>query len=274
MKDINLPENSHLYRMALIGKQTKLLITDFYTIKLHLLDLDGNILKSFNPNDALKCPLGVCVSDNQNEEKIFIGDMIHKKIFVFNSNFDLNFQFGGKNLKYPNNMQIDNEFDKSRLYVSDSKNNEITIWNTSNGSFIAKIDIETPKQILFTQNSLFVNSPVLEHQVQINNMIKINRGGNCIFEIDKASFEIKRSIVGNWYSPDLLNMESNGNFQIIAYNYINNINVSAMRYIITIDQNGKIIEKVKIDGIGKIADALLVNNKIMATVGHTLKMFM
>ena len=29
-------------------------------------------------------------------------------------------------------MEIDNEFDKSRLYVSDSTNNEITIRNTRN----------------------------------------------------------------------------------------------------------------------------------------------
>ena len=86
--------------------------------------------------------------------------MTHKKIFVFNSNFDLRFQFCEQNLKNPNYMEIDNAFDKSRLYVSDFTNDEISIWNTSNGSFIAKIEIETPLQINFTRTSLFVSSPV------------------------------------------------------------------------------------------------------------------
>ena len=35
-----------------------------------------------------------------------------------------------------------------------------------------------------------------------NKVIIIEKGGNCIFEIDKASLEIKRKIIGNnWFSP-------------------------------------------------------------------------
>ena len=259
--------------MTLIEKQTKLLITDLSRNILHLLDLDGNILKSFKPNNVLKCPTGVCVLDNPNEEKIFVGDLKHQKIFVFNSNFDLKFQFGDRNLNIPDFMRIDNEFDKSHLYVSDQFNNEITIWNTSNGSFITKIEIDTPKQIIFTQNSLFVSSPVYGSETN-NKVIKITRGGNCIFEVDKASFEMKRMIIGNnWYSPQLLNIEANGNLQIAAYDYINNIAISDMIYLLTIDQSGKIIEKVELDRIDRIYDAILVDNKIMATFVNKLKVF-
>ena len=58
----------------------------------HLPDLDGNILKSFNPNNLLKDPTGICVLDDPNEEKIFIGDMINiiKYIFLIQS-LSLNF---------------------------------------------------------------------------------------------------------------------------------------------------------------------------------------
>ena len=259
--------------MALIEKQSKLLITDWKRNLLHLLDLDGNILKTFNPNNVLKIPTGICVLRDPNEEKIFIGANNEHKIFVFNSNFDLKFQFGDRNLEFPDYMQIDNEFYLSRLYVSDPFNNEITIWNTSNGSFISKIEIDSPTQIHFTQNSLFVSSPVY-HSRKINNkVIKINYGGNCIFEIDKASLEINRRIIGSWYSPVLLNIEANGNLQIIAYEYINNLTKSDMRYFLTIDQNGRIIEKVELNGINGIADAFLAHNKIMATDDNKLKIF-
>ena len=245
---------------------------------MHLLDLDGNILKSINPNNVLKCPSGICVLHDPNEEKIFVGDSVHHKIFVFNSNFDLKFQFGDQNLKIPCHMQIDNEFDKSRLYVSDFKNDKITIWNTSNGSFISQIEIETPNNIIFTHNSLFVSSPVFKHQIQTRNnkVIKIIQGGNCIFEIDKASLEIKRRIIviGIWYLPSLLNIEPNGNLQIIAYDYINNITKSDTGYLLTIDQNGKVIEKVEFDKQDHaIADVILQNNKIIVCHDNKLKIF-
>ena len=170
-------------------------------------------------------------------------------------------------------MQIDNEFDKSRLYVSDCKNNEITIWNTGNGLFIAKIEIETPHQIIFTQNSLFVASPVIDHHIKNDKVINIIIGGNCIFEIDKASLEIKRMIIGNWYSPELLNIEANDNLQIVAMDFINNLTLSDSEYLMTIDNNGKIMQKFEINGIRGTEGAILVNNKIMVTDDNKLKIF-
>ena len=248
------------------------MITDWKRNLLHLLDLDGNIL-SFNANNILKCPGGICVLNDSNDEKIFVGDFKHHKIFVFNSNFDLKFQFGDQNLKSPSYMQIDNVFDKSRLYVSDGSNNEITIWNTSNGSFIAKIGIETPNNIIYTQNSLFVSSPVNKREIKNNKVIQIEKGGNCIFEIDKASLEIKRRIIGNWFLPHLLNIETNGNLQIIAWDFINNITVSDKNYVLTIDQIGKIIKKVEIDSGQTVSDVILANNKIIVSYDNKVKIF-
>ena len=115
--------------MTLIENKTKFLITDFNRSLLRLLDFDGNILKSSNPNNVLKYPMGVCVLEDENKEKIFIGDDKQNKIFVFNSNFELKFQFDDQNLKYPDYMKIGNEFDKTRLYVSDCYNNKITTRN-------------------------------------------------------------------------------------------------------------------------------------------------
>ena len=57
-----------------------------------------------NPNNVLKYPMGVCVLEDENEEKIFVCDDEHHKIFVFSFNFDLKFQFGDPTLQYPNIM--------------------------------------------------------------------------------------------------------------------------------------------------------------------------
>ena len=61
--------------------------------------------------------------------------------------------------------------------------------------------------------------------------------------------------------------------QIVAWGYINNITPSSMRYLLTIDQNGKIIEKVDLNGIQRTSDAIFINNKIIATVYNKLKTF-
>ena len=46
-----------------------------------------------------------------------------------------------------------------------------------------------------------------------------------------------------------------------------------MRYLLTIDPNGKIFEKVELNGIDRIDYAFSVNNKIMVTVDNKLKIF-
>ena len=275
MKEVSFHSDSLLYRMALLENNSKILINDFGRDLLYLCDLDGNILKSVNPNNIFKDLSGVCVlrSDSNNEEKIFVGDDEDFKIFVFNSNLELQFQFSDENLRYSYLMQIDNEFDKSRLYVSDHTNNEITIWNTSNGAFIDKIDIETPNHINFTESSLFASSPVFDAEVQNNKVMKIEKGSNCIYEIDKYSLEIKRKIIGNWYTPWLLNIESDGNLHIVAQNLQNNITKSEMKYFFTIDKNGKIIKKVYLDGLEGINDVILVKTKIIALWANKFKIF-
>ena len=67
-----------------------------------------------------------------NEEKIFIAEDIHGTIFVLNSNFEIQFEFDYEILFTPTLMAIDNEFDKSRLYVLDC--DKLIILGTSNGS--------------------------------------------------------------------------------------------------------------------------------------------
>ena len=275
MKEITFHGNSELYRMSLIESNSKLLITDWKRNLLHLVDLEGNILNSFNPNNIFKDPTGVCIliEPGSNEEKIFVGDEEHEKIFVLNSNFELKFQFGDGHLKQPGYLAIDNEFEKSCLYVSDSSNNKITVWNTANGTFIDKIDIDSPNQVNFTRDSLFVSSPVFIDETENNLVFKIKDGGNCIFEIDKVSLEIKKRIIGNWFSPELLNIDKNGNLQIIAHTFYNNITKSEMLYFLTIDPNSKIIKKVEISGFKDLYDVILVNDKVFAIDDNKLKIF-
>ena len=263
--------------MALVENNSKLLITDYKKSLLYLVGLNESLFKSFNPNKYLKRPTGICVLEGDSKhERIFIGDENpavgqHNNIYVFSSNFEYKLILDDKRLTFPNNMRIDNEFDKSRLYVSDWQNNKITIWKTNVGEYISTIAIQTPFQINFTETSLFVASPVFEHKVNENNeLIKIIVGGNCIFEVDKKSHEIKRRITGKWYSPELLNIEPNGNIHILACYFDYNIIRHEMHYLLTLDNNGNIIKKVETPQINSINDAILVNKLLFIIRNHDL----
>ena len=87
-KETTFDEDSFFLIMALIENNTKISITDCKRRLLRLLDFDGNILKSFKPDDDLAFPVSVCVLNDPNEETIYFGDSFHHGIFVFNSNFD------------------------------------------------------------------------------------------------------------------------------------------------------------------------------------------
>jgi hypothetical protein len=140
--------------------------------------------RKIKPYIVWNYPTSMCVlkADNSHEEIIFVGAGIQHKIFVLNSHFELLFQFGDKNLVNQSDMQIDKAFNKMRLFVSDYENDEITIWSTADGTFIGKIDIEAPKQIVFTVSCVFVTSPVYEKTLINHKIIKINKGAKCIFE--------------------------------------------------------------------------------------------
>ena len=81
-------------------------------------------------------------------------------------------------------MQIDNEFNNTRLYISDNISNRITIYNTSNGEQIDAIKISSPGNMTFSQNYIYV--------ARFSNYM-----GSvfCIYKIRKDTLEVERMIV-------------------------------------------------------------------------------
>jgi hypothetical protein len=273
IKKVEFSTDSEFSRIALIENNSKLLITDNRKELVHIFDLNGNHLKSVEPNEKLKKPLGIYVLDNE----IFIGNFYADKpqIFVYDFDFRLKRKFGDFNLSSPQYLIIDKEFNTNNLYVSDCLNDKITVWEAKSGMFIDKIEIETPRDINFTYDSLFVISCILLRNAKIvNNKIEnIKRGGNCIYEIDKNSLEIKQKIIGDWYSPvGILKLLPNRNLLTTAYTYDKNRIKSEFRYLLTLDKNGRILSQILLDGIQSIRDVAVVDNKIII-LHKTLKIF-
>jgi hypothetical protein len=273
IKKVEFSTDSEFSRIALIENNSKLLISDYKAGLVHVFDLNGNLLKSVEPNEKLKRPLGIYILDKE----IYIGncDVDEPQIFVYDFEFHLKQKFGDFNLSSPHNLIIDKEYNKNNLYVSDG-DNKITIWEAKSGLFIDKIDIEAPMEINFTKQSLFALSGVFFGNVEIlnNKVEKIVKGGNCIYEIDKNSLEIKRKIIGEWYSPvGIFKLLPDGNLQTTAYTLDKNRSKSEFRYLLTLDKNGRILSQILLDGIQSISDVAIVDNKIIINAFNTMKIF-
>jgi hypothetical protein len=274
IKKVEFSTDSEFTGIAFIENNSKLLITDYKAQLIYIFDLNGNLLKSAKPNDKLNKPLGICILDNE----IYIGncEVDKPQIFVYDFIFRLKRKFGDLNLSSPQDLMIDKEYNKNNLYVSDCFNDKITIWEAKSGMFIGKIDIEAPVEINFTKQSLYALSGIILGNVKIinNKVEKIIKGGNCIYEIDKNSLEIKRKIIGEWFSPGgILKLLFNGNLQTTAYTFDKNRIKSEFRYLLTLDKNGRILSQILLDDIQSISDVAVVDNKIIITFNNTMKIF-
>ncbi len=278
--------NSDLQNMTLFEKNSKLLITDYrnndFKIGLHLCDLNGNLKKSFNPGNKLTCPGAICVLNFSDKEEIFIANKVklfnpntneqyyNWTILVFQSNFEIKFEFFYSRIprkfsyyqhdifqhdvvkpQTPDYMQIDNEFNNKRLYISDDLTNRIFIYNTSNGEQIDVIKISSPGNIIFSQDYIYVAS---------YNVV----GFSIIYKIRKDTLEVERVIVNRdcHSKTHLLGFDPLKNIIMLAFD-LNELKSSKTlhNYYLAIDENGKTITKYLTD-LTEVQDALAFKNMI------------
>ncbi len=287
---------SFLQNMTLFDKNTKLLITDNRKKNskygLHLCDLNGNRIKSFNPGDNLTSPGAICVLTFSNQEEIFIANKEELfnpnkkesnnficKIIVFRSNFEVKFEFVYSRtspklnlhdlvqevLNKPHTpacMQIDNEFNNTRLYISDHIANKISIFKTSNGEQIDAITILRPDRMIFSQDHIYVAS-----------ITPANCSFSNIYKIRKQTLEIEKVILNREFftTTHLLGLDPLNNIIMLAKDLIElNTNQKLQNYYLAIDENGKTITKYLTD-LKDISYSLALKNKIFTIDQNVLR---
>ena len=116
-------------------------------------------------------------------------------------------------------MEIDYEGNSKQMYISDIKNNQITVWDTEKCEFVGTIDINSPLEMKFDSLYLFVTSGISFKLTQDGTVESVEKGSNSIFVLDKIfPFQVKREINRNdWLSLSTLHMTSNKFLYTIAY---------------------------------------------------------
>jgi WD40 repeat protein len=144
MKNLN-----HHSKLALINNGSNLIVTAFDSSKetevfLHILDLNGNLIRSINVSSIIKQPSGICVRLKTNGDKeIFVGDLFGNwnnatRISILDSKFNF-IKNIGYDLKSVRNLTIDSECDA--LYNAEG-DNFISVWNVNNCQLIKKIPLK------------------------------------------------------------------------------------------------------------------------------------
>jgi hypothetical protein len=170
-------------------------------------------------------------------------------------------------------MEIDYEGNNKQMYISDIKNNQITVWNTERCEFVGSIDINSPLEMKFDSLYLFVTSGISFKLSQTGKVESIEKGSNTIFVLDKIfPFQIKREISRNdWLSLSTLHMTSNKFLYTIAYEVNDNQEKSEFKYFFQIDESGNVLKKILLEGIKYLCDVVFLNNKIIICSTNEIK---
>ena len=268
-------DSQSLYRMVLFNNATQLLITDEIKSVLHVFDTNGAHLESVNPECLLKQPLGLYVLIKKDfEEEIYVGDCQTHQVIIFNSDFSYKSQFGDERIQVPQFMQIDCEGNTTQMYISDIKNNEITVWNTEKSQFVGKIEIDSPLEMKFDSEHLFVTSGISFQLNETSKVVeKIEKGCNSIFVLNKNyPFEVKREINRtDWLSLSTLHITTNNFLYTIAYELSKEGAKSEFKSFYQIDQNGKIFKKILLEGVQYLCDVIFLNNTILICSTNEIK---
>jgi hypothetical protein len=153
---VNLPPNCGLGKMALFNNDSKLLIADKKNSSIHILD----VIKKKKTETAiikdcyLKEPKALCVHG----EDIYVADWGFKKILVFDLNFKLKRKLG-ENIKRSNYLNVNqHKFENNVLFISHTRENEISLWDICEGNFLQKVNIDAPRDLKFRNDNLFILS--------------------------------------------------------------------------------------------------------------------
>ena len=256
--------------MSLFRNGTKLLVADTKKGFLHICDLNGNLLNTFNPQDLLKSPFALfVVPQSIEEEDVYIFDRHLKQVLVFNSSFHLIRQIGNA-LNTAYNLSVDASLsgNYSKHYLLHRDYDEISVWRADTGQPLHLIKIESPNNIKFKSDKIFILSLVdYKTDASMKRVSKIIKG-NCIFVIEKIRFQIIQRIQYNdWFWPNSLYLASNTSICTIARELDAHGMWSNNNFLFVIDNNGKVLRKIELKNILFFSDAIFLEKKIILCGG-------
>ena len=247
------------------------MVTDTDAKCLRVLDALNNnsFILQINPGQVLDCPVAICANKDGD---IFVGDYTHAKIFVFDEYLDFKHSFGDGVIHKAFTMTIDSLNDD--LYVSDKRNNIISVWNTKTYEHLHDIQCESPIQSKVNNEQIIVACGIDYETFGFGStrVKRVVKGLNCIKIYNKNTHELEKTIKLEGFA-DLrgLCIDEYSNIYTTAVEFKHN-NLGAT-FLFKYDKNGNLIKKFPQLNYGGIRDMILYENKIVFTRGKFILLF-
>ncbi len=278
-KTIRIPK-CNFGRMALFNNNTEIISADGINNRLNICDINGNLINTFNPDGILQNPMSICINDIDCDNiEIYIGDHVAHKIIVFDKNFKYLREFGNEILNVPEFLAIDKENFDNLIYVSDYRNDNITIWNLKSSKIADIVNIDSPFTIKVYDEKIFVVSPAQFEMFDNNTeskvfkFKKIIKGNNCVFILDKAKLKIIDTIkFDNWLTPSSLHIDSHLNMYTVAYEINKSTGlISKFKSLYIVDKAGSLIKKFELEDIQVTADMIVLDSELIFSVNNEIR---
>lgn len=298
-KTYELPGFVWIARMKLKKNMNNILATDRRNKGIVLIDLNGNLVKSFQGQNMLSEPFAICIN-KRNE--IFIGDHLEKSIFVFNQNFEFLRKFGNDTLIESSSFALD-EADEtvkigssnesiSLLFSTSKFMNTISVWNSDTGEFVNKFKLNKPEYIQVCDKRLFIigrvnNSNIYTLSQNLSDSNKnIIYSANCIYILNKRTFDLIHTIqLSNCYDLKGLFVDKHLNIFTIGKEYLyddancnenekhfSNFSTTKSRFLYVFNEkSGYCKQSVQIEGLNDLTDFFVLKNKIFICHRDSIK---
>ena len=267
IKTIKVPHAKFMTNMVYTSIDNQILITDNEEGIIRSIDVNGKHLKTYGLNTGTK-PSTICTS--LNGDFVYVADTEHKKIMIYKKpNFEFITEFGDCNIKKPDSMIIDHE--TNLLFISEFDSNYVSVWDLTTKKYQTQFKIDSPAQIQILDEKIFVISESDYEYVKTTGRLRVTKGSNSIFIINKQSYDIEHKIkLDDWFDPCGLCVDINKNIFTTAFELDHDKYVSQKRFLYIFDRNYKLTKKFPIE-MDFFTDMLLNNRKIFLCSYDQLK---
>jgi DNA-binding beta-propeller fold protein YncE len=256
-----------LGRIAFISD--KILITDFPNKLIKITSPATETFGSFR-SEHFEKPWCVCVN-KRNE--ILVSDLNGNKITIFNS--DLKFIRDFKTEMSASYLTTDKHSDY--VFVSHYLKNKVSVYDGITGENIGvDINIDSPIYIEIGTKTIYVVSHTeFEQTPDTNKLIRIKKGSNCIYVIEKRRpFDVLHVISSDvWLAPLGLYLDKNGNLLTTAYKISPDKTISKIRYLFVLDKDGNVLASEQLSGVTQCNSIAINERRLVISYDKSIKLY-
>ena len=265
-----------LVRIGFNANTNLLYITDSREKTVKLVNLIGEEIKPQQQLIPPPAPYSICINSLN---IICVFDLHLNSILVLDENFNQKYaaiQFESGTIV--NFMTFCNQI-PNFLYFTNTIENRVCLVDVENGAMLKQTSLDAPYDIKVDSCHLYVtsNTSYSYTDMTLKTFGKTITGSNCIFVLNKSSFEIVRVIEHkNWLKPKGLHIDADGFIWTTAFKLVknedndNNLIISQSLYLFILNQNGEILNLISLS-IKGFSDFFAIERKLFFCAANCLR---